>query len=148
MKTLLLRSGTRHVAIPIEAAAETFRPLPVEAVAGAPAFVLGLAVVRGAPVPVVDVAALLGVRNSAPAGRFVRVRAGTRTLVLAAESVTGVRSVPGSALLSMPRLSEGAAADAVDAIGALDEEILVLLRTARIVDDAAWRALDSAEARP
>ena len=46
-------------ALPLVHVLEVMRPLPLEKVEPAPAFLLGLAVIRGEPLPVVDVAALL-----------------------------------------------------------------------------------------
>ena len=44
-------------ALPLEHVVETMRPLPVEPLGDAPRFILGLSIVRGEPIPVVDVGA-------------------------------------------------------------------------------------------
>jgi purine-binding chemotaxis protein CheW len=80
-------------AIPLEHVVETMRPLPVLPLAGAPQLVLGLAVVRGRPLPVVDAAALFGGSAPAAAGRFVSLRAPGRQLVLAVGAVDGVHDL-------------------------------------------------------
>ena len=47
--SLVSRVATRLCALPVGAVIETMRRLPVEPIAGAPAFIAGLAIVRGEP---------------------------------------------------------------------------------------------------
>lgn len=56
---LICRVRTWLCALPLAHVVETLRPLPVRGLAGAPSFVLGLALLRGQAVPVVDAAQLL-----------------------------------------------------------------------------------------
>ena len=53
---LVFRVLTFHCALPLEHVSETMRPLPVEPIAGVISPVAGVAIIRGGPVPVVDVA--------------------------------------------------------------------------------------------
>src|SRR5215831_758193 len=101
---------------------ETMRVLPIEAIAGAPRFVLGLAVIRGEPVPVVDVARLLGAEAAQPR-RFVTVRGARRPIALAVDAVLGVRAAVVE-LSELPPLAGAVAAEAIAAIGALDAQLL------------------------
>src|ERR1700733_14675484 len=97
--SLLFRVRARLCALPLAHVVETMRPLPVEAMAGAPRCVRGLAIIRGAPIPVVDVAELLGEGSvqtdtgtrSQPAARFVAVKVADRGIALAVDGVLGVR---------------------------------------------------------
>ena len=57
---LVFRFAGRIGAVPAELAVETMRPLPVEGLPAAPSFVAGVALIRGVPTPVVDLAALVG----------------------------------------------------------------------------------------
>ncbi|KQW02895.1 hypothetical protein ASC87_00640 [Rhizobacter sp. Root1221] len=123
--------------MPLAHVVETMRPLPVEAVAGAPHFVRGLAVIRGMPVPVVDAAHLLG-ELAAPANRFVTVIAGERRVALAVDSVLGVREVPTDSLHQLPPLLQEAGGDVVAAIGLLDAELLLVLSSTRLLPDDSW----------
>jgi len=136
---LLVRAGGRACAIPLAHVIETLRPLPVTPSAGVAPFVLGAAVVRGAAVPVVSLDLFLGSPRSAPA-RFVLVRCGPRAAALAVDAVLGVVSLAGVERASTPLLGADGQG-AVDAVGALDGELLVLLRASRIVPDDAWRAI-------
>jgi purine-binding chemotaxis protein CheW len=135
--SLICRVGERLCALPLGHVVETMRPLPVEAIAGAPHFVLGLAVIRGVPVPVVDTAELLG----APAtsvNRFVTVTVGERWVALAVSSVLGVREVATGSLHELPPLLHEASADVVAAIGRLDAELLLVLNATRLLPADAW----------
>lgn len=141
---LICRVRAQLCALPIEFAVETLRPLPIEPVTGAPHFVRGLAVIRGEPVPVVDAARLLGIPDS-PLGRFVTIRVGLRRIALAVTSVPGIRPVATSALRAWPPLLHDAAADVVETIGLLDAELLLVLRGAKLLPEAALVLPDAAQ---
>ncbi len=142
----LLCRALRHLcAMPIENAVEIMRPLPTEPLAGAPPFVLGLAIVRGRPLPVVDMGHLLGGQESHP-GRFVTVRIGERQVALALDGVLGVHTITSESLYELPPLLRDAGWDAVDAIGSLDAELLLILRHSCIVPDEVWATIAAAEA--
>jgi purine-binding chemotaxis protein CheW len=97
--------------------------------------------IRGAPVPVVDARKLLGVTGDA-ATRFVIVRVAQRRVALAVDGVLDVRRIEAEALPGLPPLLRDAQGDLVSAIGALDAELLIVLESARILSDDAWRALE------
>jgi len=143
---LLCRVGERLCALPLEHVIETMRPLPVVALAGAPGFVRGLSIVRGAPVPVVTAAALLGDVEPRPF-RFVIVRADGRQFAMAVEAVLGVKAIPKESLHDLAPLLRDAGSDLITAIGALDAELLLVLRSARIVPDSVWEAVRSEASR-
>lgn len=137
--SLICRVQTRLCALPLAQVVETLRPLPVEPLAGAPAFVQGLCVIRGAPRPVVDAARLLGTQagsGGSPDARFVSVRAGAGQVALAVDAVLGVRRVPPESLQDLPPLLQEAGAEAVAAIGRLDAELLLVLRSSRLLPAA------------
>jgi len=146
---LLCCIGSRIGALALRDVRETMRPLPVEALAGAPPFVLGLATIRGFPTPVVDVSRLLGPTESsfaptlAPSlARFVSLELGERTAALAVDAVLGVRSVPSGVLSNIPPLLQEACASVVSVVGSLDARLLLVLETARLVPDSTWSAME------
>lgn len=147
-RVLLVTAGARVGALPVHHIAETMRPLPVEPVAGAPRCVRGLSVIRGAPVPVVDLPTLLGGRASAApvSKRFVTVKVGERRLALAVDSVLGVEELEGAQLDELPPLLRHADLELVEAIGVVDAQLLVVLRGARILSDEVWEALEAGAA--
>ena len=142
---LVTRVGGVACAFPIAHVVETTRPLPVEPIRGASdkalALVDGLAMIRGAPVPVVDARKLLGLPGAA-ATRFVVVRAAQRRVALVVDAVIDVRRIDTAALPALPPLLGSAQRDAVSAIGALDAELLIVLDSARVLPDDSWRALE------
>jgi purine-binding chemotaxis protein CheW len=142
---LICRTGARFCGLPVGLVIETMRPLPVEPLAGMPSFVRGLSVIRGIPTPVVDAGALLATRENPGATRFVTVRAGERQVALAFEAVLGVRSLSAALLKDLPPLFRGAGAELVSAVGTLDAELLIVLRSARILSEEDWRTLGSRE---
>jgi purine-binding chemotaxis protein CheW len=117
------------------------RPLPVEFVGGAPEFVSGLSIIRGVPLPVVDTGSLLGEKGS-PRTRFVIVKAGNHLVALSVDEVLGLRAIPADSLQELPPLLGDARADLVAAIGAVDARLLLVLRTARVVPESFWAALE------
>jgi purine-binding chemotaxis protein CheW len=149
---LICRVRDRLCGLPLGPVVETMRPLPVRSlVAGAAAsiaapFVMGVAMIRGAATPVVDVGALLGAGDAAAPTRFVTVRSGARRVALSVESVLGVRELPASSLRELPPLLRDASADVVAAVGTLDAELLVVLRTARLLPESLWAAVATAGA--
>ena len=145
---LLCRVGTRVYGIRLDQVVETMRPLPIEPLAGVPPFVLGLSVLRGTPVPVIDLANLLGTASPVMHARFVAVRAGDRTALLAVESVARVAALPERILESLPPLVRDVSAQALDTIGRLDEGMLFVLKSGHIVPDAVWNSLDARGASP
>jgi purine-binding chemotaxis protein CheW len=142
---LVTRVGGVACALPIAHVVETMRPLPVEPIRGANhealAIIDGLAMIRGAAVPVVDARKLLGVPADA-ATRFVIVRVEQRRVALAVDAVLEVRSIEAEAMPGLPPLLRGARRDLVSAIGALDAELMVVLDSARVLSDDGWRALE------
>ncbi|HEX3346425.1 MAG TPA: chemotaxis protein CheW [Polyangiaceae bacterium] len=139
---LVFRVRDRLCTLPLEHVVETMRPQPVKAVAGAPPYVAGIALIRGSALPVVDVARLLDV-SAAPtstsddAARFVTVRAAHRTVALAVDAVVGVRGLTPGAFRDLPPLLRDAAPGGVTTIASLDAELLVVLDAARIAPAAS-----------
>jgi purine-binding chemotaxis protein CheW len=140
---LLFRVGGRLCALALEHVVETMRPRPVERLTGGPRCVTGLVLVRGEMVPVLDARILLGreaededggtADGARPPGRLVTLRVAERTVALAVDEVVDVRALPPGAAGDVPPLLRDADAGIVAAIGALDRDLLVVLRAARVV---------------
>jgi purine-binding chemotaxis protein CheW len=139
---LLCRVRGLLCALPLDHVEETMRPMAVEPIAGVPAFLQGLAVVRGSAVPVVDAALLLGGDGSRPT-RFVTVKAGQRRIALAVDAVIGIKAISARSLEALPLLFQGSHLDAVSAIGTLDSELMLVLHSARLLPEDAWAAIDA-----
>jgi len=139
---VVFRAGAALAALPVEHVVETMRPLGTTPLASAPPYVLGAAIVRGAPVPVIDLARLLS-GQSAPVSRWITLRTGERTAALAVGEVLGIRRAGTE---HAPALVAGVATSVLDGLGVLDHDLLVVLASARVVGAEVWAALD--EARP
>src|SRR5512140_1874586 len=87
-RALIVTAGAYRCALPLPHVAETMRPLPLQSFADMPPFVRGASIIRGEPVPVVDLAGLFGAADSA-IGRFVVVRVEQRRVALGVEAVVG-----------------------------------------------------------
>lgn len=136
---LLVRVVRRLYVLPLDGIVEIMRPLPVAPLAGVPTYVQGMAVLRGEATPVLDLAALLEGEPAHVPGRFVLARAGTRRVALAVTDVHGVRrDLP--ATHALPPLARGAAA-ALEGVGALDQQLMLVLAAARLAPDLPWSLL-------
>jgi purine-binding chemotaxis protein CheW len=125
---------------------EVHRPLPVEPVSQAPPAVLGFAIIRGAALPVVDLAILLGGPSGGPWTRFVIVRAGERRFALSVETVLGIREFAPTFWGDLPPLLGPASAELIEAVGALDADAILALETGHVVPGAVWDSLCRQEA--
>jgi purine-binding chemotaxis protein CheW len=138
--SLVFRAGSLLCALRLDDVIETMRPLPVRALAGTPAFVRGICVMRGVPTPVVDVARLLG-GEQVEFSRFVAVRTERGPVAFATGPVLGIRTVAtGDATTGHAALlaGTGAASPLVAGIATIGAEPLMLLQSMRVVPDEVW----------
>ena len=144
---LVTRVGGLTCAIPIEHVIETMRPLPIEPIGRAEdpvlASVEGLAMIRGAPVPVVDIRKLLGM-PCGRAQRFVLVRGAERRTALLVDAVIAVSVIELGTLSHLPLLLDSVNRDSVSAIGSRDAALLIVLDTSRVIPDDTWRTIERA----
>jgi purine-binding chemotaxis protein CheW len=124
------------------------RPMPLRPIQGTPQCVSGVSVIRGEAIPVVDLRILLGDHRQATPDRLVTLRVGSRHLALAVEGVLGIRQVPDSVFSALPPLLRSSDTQWVDALGALDSELLVLLQAGRILPDELWEGMSLEEPPP
>jgi len=139
---LLCRTGSLLCALPVDQVGEIMRALPLEPFAAAPRYVPGLSIIRGAPVPVVDIGLIVGGAPT-PASRFVTIKADGRTVALAFAEVIGISDIAADMSGQMPPLLRDAAAETVAAVGARDAELLVFLRASRLVPEDVFAALNA-----
>ena len=145
-KVLILGVQRRMCAVPLTHVIETMRPLPTEAISGVPSFVLGVAIVRGIPTPVVDLGAVLGAPFEQRGERLVTLRAGNRQVALLVSTVLGIRDLDAiTATQELPPLLQGASQDAIETIGTLDERLLEVLREGWKLSEEVWQAITAQE---
>ncbi len=135
---LIVKAHSHACAIPLSHVIEIMRPLRLETVSGMPRFVLGLSVIRGSPMPVIALEGMLSGKSGETQGRFVALRIETRMLALAVKEVLGVAVIDRAALMDMPTLLHAASTEAVELIGTLDSELLMVLRASRILSEDMW----------
>jgi purine-binding chemotaxis protein CheW len=69
--------------------------------------------------------------------------AGERTVGLLVQSVVGVRKLPSGLFESAPKLLGQAAEECVALLGSLDAQLLVVLRSSKIVPPEVWATLNT-----
>lgn len=129
---LLARLGSRLCALPLGSVVECMRPLPTEPLPGMPPFLLGVSIIRGLPVPVVDLNVLIGLRSEPPC-RFILLRLESRRVAVAVTAVIGVCRVENDVMQNLPPLLEEIDAETVTAIGVRDAQFLFTLQLGRVV---------------
>jgi purine-binding chemotaxis protein CheW len=142
---VLCQVGAVLCALPLEHVSETLRPLPIEPLPGSAPFIDGISIIRGTPTPVVDLARLLGSATSEPRTRLVVVKVGARCAALSVARVIGVRSLESVTVSELPPLLRGVSSEVIRVVGSLDESLLLLLETSRMLPDSSWASLEGAQ---
>jgi purine-binding chemotaxis protein CheW len=137
--SLVFRAGSLLCALRLDEVIETMRPLAVRPLAGTPAYVRGVTIMRGVPTPVIDVARLLG-GEQAEVARFVAVRTERGPVAFATGTVLGIRPAAADTSTRHATLIGGASGSLVAGVGTLDAEPLLLLQSMRVVPDEVWAA--------
>lgn len=132
---LLCRAGAHQCALPLTQVIEVMRLLPAEPLADAPPFLKGIAVIRGAAVPLIDLARLFG-QGKAPSTRIVTVRVGERVLGLLVAEVSGIKRDEETGEHGFVPLLKMAAQESVETVGALDSEALLFLGSLRVLAES------------
>lgn len=104
LEYVTLTSGGQGFGIQIQEIREIRRWSPITALPHAPFGLLGVINLRGAVVPILDLAARLGLGSTAISARavFIITRIGQRTMGLLAESVSEIISVHRGQLRELP----------------------------------------------
>ena len=139
---LIVTAGALTCAIPLQYVAETMRPLPIEPLAQMPGFIRGVALIRGAPVPVIDLGTLLrSEAGGSRCGRFVTVRCAERRAAVGVDTVIGLTLLESQQLAELPPMLRAVGADVIETIGSRDAQLLVVLSATRLVPGEVWPAL-------
>jgi purine-binding chemotaxis protein CheW len=125
------RAGALSVLLDRAHVIEQLRPAPLTPTPGSPAGVLGLAVLRDRPTPVVDLRAALGEPATEPAPRWLRCRGGEDVVALAVDEVQGFVWLDPDSFSELPSLA-GAVAERVDGATAAGGDLLLRLDHARL----------------
>lgn len=138
----MARARGIHCALPLPFVVEIMRPLPIEPIAKAPSFMLGVAIVRGLPTPVIDCGAFMHERAPAEHTRWASVRCGDRTAAIAFEAIVGVRELPALDG-DLPPLLSGAPNELLSTLALLDRKLLLVLHGSRLVPEQVWQGFEA-----
>lgn len=138
---LTVRARSWICALPSKFVLEVMRRQPIEPIVGAPNFVLGMSIVRGAVTPVISLAILLGSSERVLPERFVLVRVGDRRAILGVEEILGMDVLDPGRLEDAPGLLSEVLPRDVTRIGILDRSVLVMLEAGRLLSEETWRAI-------
>ena len=140
LEALLAQLPDALVALPLEAAIEIMRPLPLRRLEGVPSFVAGAAVVRGKVTPVVDLAALITGTTDPTPGRWITVSTAAGQAALQARDVLGIHTLDFDALETAPLLTS-AQRECVDTLTTTDGALAAILDVAHVISEPIWAAL-------
>ncbi|WP_199590012.1 chemotaxis protein CheW [Bremerella cremea] len=112
----------------------------------APAYVRGVMNLRGTVVPIIDLRCRFSMTEK-EYDQFtciIVVNIGTRVVGLIVDTVSDVLNIPHDAIADPPDLATGGDNAFITGMGKLDERIVMLLDTSRLVNMAAIAGVDTA----
>lgn len=142
---LLCRAAGCWCALSLQGLGEVMRPQPLEKLGRLPEFVDGLSVIRGKPLPVVNLPRLLTGKNSRPSAqeRFVTAISEGHRLALRVDEVGSIRELETSIWSNLPSLLEEVHQEHVAAVGSLQGGLLLLLRRSNLISEDDWESLQA-----
>ncbi|MCH9729783.1 MAG: chemotaxis protein CheW [Actinomycetia bacterium] len=143
---LIVELGSKSCAFSACDVVETMRPLDAEPLPDMPQYMLGIAVIRGLPTPVVDLSWLLGDAKTQTASRYVSIRVeGDRIVALAVPTVPKLRSLASAELTDLPPLFGHADEERIARLGKLDEKLLLVLNKGALLSPEFWQEDDDTD---
>ncbi len=131
---LAVRAGGWTCLLEVGFVLETMRPLPITPVTGTGPAVRGVSVVRGRPIPIVDLELLLGGTSTTEPRRLVTVTAMGRVMGLLVTEVLGVSAVSQERRAETPPLLADVAR-VTERLGVADGALFAVLAAARVVEE-------------
>lgn len=138
---MTVRSCAGLFALPIKNILEIMRPQPVQVIADMPSVMKGVAIIRGAPVPVMELSDLLNMKTDQKSSRFILLQAQSGRVALAVEDVVGLHRFQSSLFQILPPLFGTESREIISSIGLMDRQLLFVLETARLIPSDVWNAL-------
>jgi chemotaxis signal transduction protein len=140
---LIVSAAQQLYALPLVLVTETMRPLPVKNLGPSIEGVAGISRIRGAAVPVIDLAALVS-RTSSEPSRFVSMKVDSRVFALAVDSVLGIHELDQGQAKDLPMLMQNN--PSVRATAELHRELLFYIEPIHLVPEALWQQMKDATA--
>ena len=135
-----------HFAIDIMATREIRAWSPVTRTPGTPTHVAGVINLRGAVLPVIDLAARLGWPPTDASERhaIIVTQLGDTTAGLIVEAVSDIVSLPDEALQPPPPSAKGSATLFIEGIAAVDGKMIMLINLDALADENLTAMIDMA----
>ncbi len=143
---LIVTAGSHLCAFALRRVREVMRPQPVQPLSTSFPFMEGVAMIRGEPTPVLNLARLLGDAQPPPPERLVTVDVGPRSVAMAVGSVRAIRALDLESVRDLPPLLRDSDSEQIERLALLDTEFVAMLSEAKLVPEALWRELDRAGA--
>ena len=136
------RVGDQDFCIDITSVLEIRGWTPVTPLPEAPAYMRGVVNLRGAILPIIDLAVLLGLPTSEPSARhaILVARCGGRTVGLLVEAVSEIVQIDGTTLQQTPEMGRSEGASLVAGIFAVDGGMISLLEMDNLLPPLAQAA--------
>jgi chemotaxis signal transduction protein len=151
---LLIRSSSLLSALPLASVREVVPFLQLQSFAGLPPEVLGLCILRGVAVPVVDLGTLLSGKPTERCGRLIHLWTGCSSVLLAAEELMGIHSLESSERHALPAWLLNSARSAVESVGQFqptlpavqNPELLLFLKPEKLLPQEVRAAIERSAA--
>ncbi|SIO02955.1 purine-binding chemotaxis protein CheW [Rhodovulum sp. ES.010] len=129
LEFVTLKAGGQSFCIEITQIREIRRWSPVTALPHAEDAVLGVMNLRGAVIPIVDLAARLGLGacDASPRHVIMVVAVGTRTIGLLVDSVSEILTVNGDQICEAPSMGNGELANSILGLVSVEEDMSRIL---------------------
>jgi purine-binding chemotaxis protein CheW len=138
---LLCRIRTHLCGLPVEQVIETMRPMPIRSLADSPPYILGLSVIRGNGVPVIDGGRLFKDAADPAHTSLILLKVGSRQVGLMVEQVVGIGHLPDGLATGLTPLARQTCPEVVQSLSLLEGDLVYLLQTARLITEPVWRQL-------
>ncbi|MGH9647296.1 MAG: chemotaxis protein CheW [Bryobacteraceae bacterium] len=139
-KYLLVSVGTRSCAFALTDVSETMRALRTQPLPDAPAFIAGVATVRGELTVVVSAPVLLS-EAGAESRRMVVLKAGPRKFGITVSEVAGIVELDDASGEDLAPLLPSLTSDYVEKLLKLESSFATVLNGARMVPESVWQSL-------
>ena len=129
------RLGEEEYGVDILNVQEIIKMLDITRVPNSPDFVEGVINLRGKVLPVIDLRKRLGLpkKEHDKSTRIIVVEMDHKTVGFIVDSVSEVLRIPSSSLEAPPQMSNGVGEEFINAVGKLQDRLLILLDLRRIL---------------
>lgn len=134
---IAFRSGGQEFCIDIMFVREIRGWTPATPLPRSPAYMTGVINLRGAVLPIIDLAARLGMKAAAPDARYVTivVQVKTKVIGLLVEAVSDILTITGDTIQPVPEISSELEKKYARGILAVDKRMICLIEPAALIPE-------------